>query len=138
MPAELSAQAGPPSSGSPPSGVLDEVAAAVASARGGFSNFLELLSLETRRASLALIWMGVCGFAAAVLAVAAWGGTMTLLGLWAVSCGVHPIAAVFAIVVLNVLAATVLVRVCIGLSRDLLFPATQRQLSGTSSAPKLP
>ena len=41
----------------PAAGVLDELSNAFASARAALSNFLDLVSLEARRAGLALLWM---------------------------------------------------------------------------------
>jgi hypothetical protein len=44
--------------------------------------------------------------------------------------GVPPITAVVAVALANLALAGVLVYACIGKSRALLFPATQRQLTG--------
>jgi hypothetical protein len=112
--------------------VLDELAGALASARGGLANFLDLLSFEARRAGLALMWMVAWGFVAAICVVAAWLGLMAALALWAVSLGLAPIAAVLAIAVLNCVAAGGLFYMCIGMSHDLLFSATRRQVAGKS------
>ena len=51
----------------PPStaGVFDELSNALASARETLLQFLELVSLEARRAGLALVWMFVGGLVAA-------------------------------------------------------------------------
>lgn len=46
---------------SPAPGVLDELSSVLASGRAVLSNFLELLSLEARRAGLALMWMVAWG-----------------------------------------------------------------------------
>ncbi len=54
---------------SPPHSVLDELSDTFASARRIISDFLELLSLETRRAGLTLVWMVACGAVAAILVV---------------------------------------------------------------------
>jgi len=59
---------------------------------------------------------------------------MAALAMWAVSLGLLPIAAVILIAILNLVAGAVLLRVCVGLSRGLLFPATRRQLARDSSA----
>ena len=116
----------------PTAGVLDELASAFASARAALSNFLDLISLEARRAGLALTWMVASGFVAAVCIVAAWLGLMAALAIWAVSLGFPPIVAVIAIAVSNMVAGAVLIYLCIGMSRDLLFSATRRQVAGKS------
>jgi uncharacterized membrane protein YqjE len=112
----------------PPHSVLDELSDAFASARRAISDFLELLSLETRRAGLTLVWMAACGVIAAILVVTAWLGFMAALALWAVSLGVSWVTAVTVISSANLLAAAAMTFVCIRISRDLLFPATRRQL----------
>jgi hypothetical protein len=116
----------------PTAGVLEELSSAVASGRAGLSNFLDLMSLEARRAGLALMWMVAWGLVAAVCMVAAWLGLMAALAMWAVALGVPPIAAVIAVAVINVVAGAGLLYVCIGISRDLLFSATRRQVAGKS------
>ena len=116
----------------PTAGVLEELSSALASARAALSNFLELISLEARRAGLALMWMVAWGFVAAICIVAAWLGLMAALAMWAVSLGFPPIAAVIAVAVINLVAGAVLIYVCIGMSRDLLFSATRRQVAGKS------
>ena len=116
--------------GLPAAGVLDELSSALASARTAIAKFLELLSLEARRAGLALVWMVVWGFVAAICIVAAWLGVMAALVLWAVSLGLLPVAAVLGVAVINCVAGAVLLRVCARLSRDLLFAASRRQVAG--------
>ena len=49
----------------PVAGVLDELSGALASARAALLYFLDLMSLEARRAGLALMWMVAWGFVAA-------------------------------------------------------------------------
>ena len=115
---------------SPAPGVLDELSSALASGRAVLSNFLDLLSLEARRAGLALMWMVAWGVVGAICLVAAWLGLMAALAMWAVSLGVPPIAAVIAVAVINCVAGAVLIYLCIGMSRDLLFSATRRQVAG--------
>ena len=114
----------------PTAGVLDELSGAFASARTALSSFLDLMSLEARRAGLTLMWMVVWGFVAAICIVGAWVGLMAALAMWAVSLGFPPIAAVIAVAVINLAAGAVLIYVCIGMSRDLLFSATRRQVAG--------
>jgi len=116
------------------SGVLDEVAGVLDSARESLSNFFDLVSLEARRAGLALFWMIAWAVVAAVCIIATWLGLMAALAMWAVSLGLLPILAIILVAVLNLVAGVVLIRVCVGLSRDLLFPATRRQLARDPSA----
>jgi hypothetical protein len=114
----------------PAAGVLDELSGALAWARAALANFLELMSLEARRAGLALMWMVVGGVVAAICIVGAWLGMMAALAMWAVSLGFPPIAAVIAVAGINLVAGAVLICVCIGMGRDLLFSATRRQVAG--------
>jgi len=116
----------------PTAGVLDELSGAFASARAALSSFLDLMSLEARRAGLTVMWMVIWGFVAAICIVGAWVGLMAALAMWAVSLGFPPIAAVIAVAVINLAAGAVLIYVCIGMSRDLLFSATRRQVAGRS------
>jgi hypothetical protein len=115
----------------PPAGVLDELSNALSSARVTVSNFLDLVSLETRRAGLTLMWMCLWGLVAAVLIVTAWMGLMVALAMSTVLLGVPPIVAVFVVAVINLICGAVVIRVCMGLSRNLLFAATRRQVGGT-------
>ena len=114
---------------------LDELATAVASARAVVSNFLDLAALEGRRAALALVWMVALGLGAMVLTVAAWAGFMSALVLGIVALGVPWLVAVLGVSVVNLLAAGGAVYVCIGMSRDLLFSATRRQVAGKPAQP---
>ena len=116
----------------PTAGVLAGLSSVFASGREALSNFLDLISLEARRAGLAVMWMVAWGFAAAICIAAAWLGLMAALAMWAVSLGLPRIAAVIGVAVINLGAAAVLIYVCIGMSRDLLFSATRRQVAGKS------
>jgi len=118
----------------PAAGLLDELSSAFASARATLANFLDLLSLEARRAGLALMWIVVGAVVAAICMVGAWLGLMAALAMWAVSLGVPPLAAVIAVAVINLIAGAVLIYACIGASRNLLFSATRRQVAGNSPA----
>jgi len=120
-------------SSSPWTSLLKELSGTLAAARATFSNFLDLIALETRGAGLALMWMVVWGLVAALCIIAAWLGLMTALGLWAVSLGFSPIATVVAIAAVNLVAGAGLIKLCIHLSRALLFPAVRRQVSGPSA-----
>lgn len=100
--------------------------------RSALSNFLDLLSLEARRAGLALMWMVALGVIAAFCFVAAWLGMTAALAMGAVALGFPPIAAVIVVAAVNLLAGAALITVSIGMSRDLLFSATRRQLAAKS------
>jgi hypothetical protein len=119
----------------PTAGVLEELTATLASARAALTHFLSLVSLEARRAGLALVWMIALGLGAAICAVAAWLGVMAALAMWIVSLGLPPVAAVLLLAVLNLAACAVLALGCIRMSRDLLFPATRRQVAGRVPVP---
>jgi hypothetical protein len=112
--------------------VLDGLSGALASARATVSNLLDLMSFEAQRAGLALMWMVVSGFVAAICIVATWLGLMAALAMGAISFGSPPIATVIVIALINLIAAALLIRVCIGMSSDLLFSATRRQVAGKS------
>jgi hypothetical protein len=116
----------------PEPGVFDELSNALVSARAAVSNFLDLLSFEARRAGLALVWMVACGLIAAVCIVAAWLGLMAALVMWAVSMGCSAVLSVIAVALINGVAGFALICVCKGMSQDLMFPATRRQLAGKS------
>lgn len=118
----------------PASGVLTELSGVIDSAHASLSNFLELAALEAQRAGFALVWMVAWGGVAAICIAATWLGLLAALAMWAISLGLSPSAAVAILALLNLVVAAVLIRVCIGLSRDLLFPATRRQLAHESSA----
>lgn len=124
---DVSAESSPPSAS-----LFKELSSAFVAARAALSSFLELIALEARGAGLALVWMVVWGLVAALCIIVAWLGLMTALGLWAVSLGLSPIAAVIAIAVVNLAASAGLIRLCIHLSRALLFPAVRRQVAGQS------
>ena len=118
---------------SPPTvGVFDELSKLLAFARETLSNFLELVSLEGRRAGLALVWMFVGGLVAAIFIVTAWAGLMAALAMYVVSLGMLPIAAVIVVAAVNLLVGAGMIYWCVGQSRHLLFSATRRQLAGTS------
>jgi len=136
--APLRGNAVPEGTQPPPHGVLEELSGTFASARRVISDFLELLSLETRRAGLALVGMVACGAVAAILVVTAWLGLMAALALWAVSLGISWVTAVTVISSANLLAAAIVTSVCIRMSRDLLFPATRGQLEAKPTQSEQP
>lgn len=112
--------------------VIDELTGMFVSLRTALKDFLDLLSLEARRAGLSLMWMIACGVAAAVCLVSSWLGLMAALVIVAVSLGLPLLAAVFAVILINGAAGGLLIYRCISISHDLRFPATLRQLSGKS------
>ncbi len=115
----------------PPAGVFDELSTLLAFARETLSGFLELVSLETRRAGLGLVGMLVGGLLATIFIVTAWAGLMAALALYVVSQGMLPFAAVIVVAAVNLIVGAGMLYWCIGLSRHLLFSATRRQLAGT-------
>jgi len=124
--------------GGPAVGIFGELSNAFGSARATFSALLELASLEAHRAGLTLMWMAICVGVAAFCLAAGWIGLLAALALLAVLAGVPLIAAVLAITILNFVAGALLIYACAGMTKDLLFPATRRQLAGNSPASKNP
>ena len=118
---------------SPTGGVFDELATVLASARETVSNSLELVSLEARRAGLTLVWMIVGGLVAAIFIVTAWTGLMAALAMYVVSLGMLPLAAVIVVAAVNLIAGAGMLHWCVVVSRHLLFSATRRQMTGTST-----
>ena len=109
-------------------GIAEDLSGAFASARWLLSSLLDLFTLEARRASLTLVLMLACGAVGAILVVAAWLGLMAALALWAVAAGISWQAAIAAVAIANLAVAGVLFCLCAWVSRNLLFPATRRQL----------
>lgn len=118
------ADAAPP----PADGILSGMANAFNSLQRVFADLFRLFSLEVRRAGLTLLWMVVLGALAAMLLVTAWLGLMGALAWWAVSLGWTWTGALVAMALANLVAAAIVIFSCVAVSRNLLFPATQRQL----------
>ena len=118
-----------PQADPPASGLLNEASNVIASARRVVTGFLDLVVLEGRRAGMALAWMLGLGVAAAILAVTAWIGLMAVAALALMLAGVSPILSILIVVVLNLAAAGGAAFVCVKKSKDLLFPATRRQVA---------
>ncbi len=116
----------------PLSGVLDELSKLFAFARETLTGFLELVSLEARRAALSLVWMIVGGLVASIFIVTAWAGLMAALAMYIVSLGMLPLAAVIVVAAVNLISGAGMLYWCIALSRHLLFSATRRQLAGAA------
>lgn len=130
-PSSKYADATPPAS----DGIFDGIANALSSARRVVAGSFRLFSLEVRRAGLTLVWMLALGVLAALLVVTAWFSLMAALALWALTLGLTWIGSMVAIALLNLVMAAVVVLTCISLSRNLLFPATQRQLDAAPTQP---
>lgn len=122
--------ASPRGMSSPPTRVLDEVSHVLASFRETVSSFLELVSLEARRAGAALVLMVALGVVAGVCLVATWLGLMAALAMWMIAAGVNPILAVLLVALSNLALAGALVYTGYRKSDSLSFPATRRQIAG--------
>ncbi len=122
---QFSGEAAPPAT----DGIFGGIANAFNSARRVVADLFRLFSLEVRRAGLTLVWMLALGVLAALLMATAWFSLMAALALWAVSLGWTWIGAMLAMAVVNLVTAAMVVFSCVGLSRNLLFPATRRQLA---------
>lgn len=116
-------------------GILAGLGNAFNSLRQVFADGFRLFSVEVRRAGLTFLWMAVLGALAALLLVTAWLGLMGALALWAVSLGITWVSALVAVALANLAAATIVIFSCVALSRNLLFPATQRQLEVSEIPP---
>lgn len=114
-------------------GIFGGIADAINSVRRVLSGVFQLFSLEVRRAGHTLVWMVALGAMAAMLIVTAWLGLMAALALWAFSLGWTWAGAMFAIALANLAAAAIVMFSCVTLSRNLLFPATRRQLESAPS-----
>jgi hypothetical protein len=118
------AEAAPPATDE----IIGGVENAFSSVRRVFSDLFWLFSLEVRRAGLTFVWMVVLGAIVAMLMVTAWLGFMGALALWAVSLGLTWTSAMISIALANILMAAIAMFSCVTISRNLLFPATRRQL----------
>lgn len=112
------------------SGVIDELSGALAAVRTAVSSVLDLLSLEARRAGLALLWIVILGLVAAICIVTSWLALMAAIAMWAVAAGFPLLGSVIVVALINCLGGVLLIRTCFGISRDLLFSATRRQFAG--------
>lgn len=114
-----------------PSSIFGELANTVGAIRRVISDFLELATLEAKRAGISLMWMVACGAIAAILAVTAWLSLVAAVAVWAVSYGISWTAALIAIALVNLVAAALAIWLSMSMSRDLLFSATRRQIATT-------
>lgn len=115
-------------------GLLDEVSKVAGATRRTLAALFELVTLEGRRAGLALAWMLALGVGAGILGVTAWLGAVSALVLCLVALGVTPVVALILLVALNLAGAAVAVYFCIRMSKDLLFPSSRRQLAAKVDA----
>lgn len=111
-------------------GVLEEASHVLSSVRETVSSFLELVSLEARRAGAALVWMVAGGLVAGVCLIATWLGLMAALAMWVSSLGLSPLLAVLLVTLLNLVLAAGIAFAGIRRSESLSFPATRRQIAG--------
>lgn len=118
--------------GPSPPGVLDELLGAFASARESLAGFLELMALEARRASLSLVWMLVLGLLAGMCFIATWLGISAALAIGMISAGFAALTAVLLVALFNLVAGAIFILFCVRMSRNLMFAATRRQISGES------
>lgn len=123
-----SAPSAPGNESAPSDSPPHPIAALLAAARTTVSQFLDLVSLEARRAGLSLAWMVMWAIVAALCLVTAWIGVMAALTLWGLSCGIHPILMLLGLVAANMLACGAALAACARLSSGLLFSATRSQL----------
>ncbi|HKQ30382.1 MAG TPA: hypothetical protein VJS66_03760 [Burkholderiales bacterium] len=115
-------------------GIFGTFTSVFSSAREVLANFAELITLEARRAGVALAWMMALAVAAALLIVTAWLGLVVAFALWLISLGMMtPAGAIALVAIVNLIVAVIIGFVCFLLSRNLLFPATRRQLKPDSS-----
>jgi hypothetical protein len=127
-----------PQSRSPGAGVLREISNVFSAAQRAVSGFFELIVLESKRAGFALAWILGLALAAAILCVTAWMGLMVAVGLGIIALGLAPVVAVLVVVVLNLAAAGGAVFACKNKAKDLMFPATRRQVSTMAESPPNP
>jgi uncharacterized membrane protein YqjE len=113
--------------GPQPEGIAAGLSGVVAGAQALASSLLDLLGLEARRASLALILMLACGAAGAALFVASWLAVMAAAALWSAP-RIGWEATLCALAAATLCAAFALGWLCVRASRSLAFPATRRQL----------
>ncbi len=123
----------PAEASSSPSKILGELTKVVSAVHLTAASALELLALETRRASLTLVWMIALALAAGLLVVSAWFGLMAVLAISAVALGLPWFAAILLLVVINLGVASGVIFMCIKMSKDLTFVASRRQFANILS-----
>ena len=119
-------------------GILDNVNAVLCAARQAFADFVELVTLELHRAGITFMWMLAWSTFAVLLVVTAWLGLMAGLALWIISHGYAAAGVVLTIALANLIGGAGIMFWCVRSGKDLMLPATRRQLRITAAEAKLP
>lgn len=114
----------------PSRGLGEELSQLFLSGREAVSHFLDLLTLEARRAYQSLMWMVVLSIVAAICFISAWLGLLATLVIWVIASGATAFTAVLSVAMINGIAAFMLIYLCIRKGRHLLFSGTRRRLAG--------
>ena len=123
--ADVAATGGPKAT---EAGLLDEMIALSSDVRELAEAHLQLAALEAKLAGRSLLTIIAAALAIALLLVGAWFGLMAAVVVGLAAWGLSIAAAILVIVVLNVGAAILLLRLIRRRSRQLGFPATVRSL----------
>ena len=118
--------------------IADNLSAVYASARQAFADFVELVTLELHRAGITFMWMLAWSTFAVLLVVTAWLGLMAGLALWIISHGYAAAGVVLGIALANLIGGAAIMMWCVKSGKDLLLPATRRQLQITAAEVKSP
>jgi uncharacterized membrane protein YqjE len=111
-------------------GLGKEFGGLFASARRVAWTYVDLISLEARRAGMTLMWMATWSGVAALLIGGGWFALMGAVAVWANAQGFSWAQALLTVALVSAaLAAAVIFIIGTRLSRHLLFPATRRQLA---------
>lgn len=108
--------------------LTDAIDAVFSSVRQTAADFFELVSLELHRAGVTFMWMLAWSTFGVLLVLTAWLGLMAGLALWLISSGLSAAPVVIGIAIVNLLGGALIFYQCMRASRDLMMPATQRQL----------
>jgi hypothetical protein len=79
------------------------------------------------------MWMLAWSTFAVLLVVTAWLGLMAGLALWIISHGYAPAGVVLGIALANLIGGAAIMLWCVKSGKDLLLPATRRQLRMTAA-----
>ena len=110
--------------------VGQEFGGVFASARRVAWSYVDLITLEARRAGMTLMWLATWGVVAALLLASGWLALLGAAAMWAVAQGFTWTQSLVTVALANVaIAAAVIFIIGTRLSRHLLFPATRRQLA---------
>ena len=108
--------------------LTDAINAVYSSVRQTAADFFALISLELHRAGVTFLWMLAWSTFGVLLVVTAWLGLMAGCALWLISSGLPAAPVVIGIAMVNLLGGALIFYQCMRASRDLMMPATQRQL----------